>query len=85
MEAGRAWNEATSSLTGSRRFVAGRARQRAVRKAVALLAFLAACCVLSRIRTREYDVNNHTARNDVFYVIRMGLQRAQIPFPIVSL
>uniref|UniRef100_A0A131YSX3 Sodium/potassium/calcium exchanger 3 like n=2 Tax=Rhipicephalus TaxID=34630 RepID=A0A131YSX3_RHIAP len=57
MEAGRAWNEATSSLTGSRRFVAGRARQRAVRKAVALLAFLAACCVLSRIRTLTPETN----------------------------
>ncbi|KAL3217983.1 hypothetical protein MRX96_031895 [Rhipicephalus microplus] len=51
MEARRGWNDTTTSFTGSRRFVAGRARQRAVRKAVALLAFLAACCVLSRIRT----------------------------------
>ncbi|XP_075554959.1 sodium/potassium/calcium exchanger 4-like [Dermacentor variabilis] len=40
-----------SSELGARRFVAGRARQRAVRKAVALLAFLAACCALSRLKT----------------------------------
>ncbi|XP_075722252.1 sodium/potassium/calcium exchanger 4-like [Rhipicephalus microplus] len=58
MEARRGWND-TTSFTGSRRFAAGRARQRAVRKAVALLAFLAACCVLSRIRTITPETNVH--------------------------
>ncbi|XP_037500537.1 sodium/potassium/calcium exchanger 4 [Rhipicephalus sanguineus] len=57
MEAQRGGNQ--TSLTGSRRFVAGRARQRAVRKAVALLAFLAACCVLSRIRRLTPETNGY--------------------------
>ncbi|XP_037575807.2 sodium/potassium/calcium exchanger 4-like [Dermacentor silvarum] len=55
------WSE-TPPL-GARRFVAGRARQRAVRKAVALLAFLAACCALSRLKTVTPETNGYaTAR-----------------------
>ncbi|KAK8781605.1 hypothetical protein V5799_017059, partial [Amblyomma americanum] len=60
----------------------GRARQRAVHKTIALLAFLAACCVLSKIKTLapESNANGYLAGRRLLAIAGGGVAEADDGF-----